>query len=56
VGCLRKLQDWSLAAIFQEYQQFTGTSLRIADQEFIEIFNSPVKYDPKHVPKNLLVD
>ncbi|KAJ1967740.1 tyrosine-protein phosphatase siw14, partial [Dimargaris verticillata] len=33
VGCLRKLQNWSMAAIFDEYQRFSGTKVRIADQQ-----------------------
>ncbi|KAJ1904001.1 tyrosine-protein phosphatase siw14, partial [Tieghemiomyces parasiticus] len=33
VGCLRKLQGWSLAAIFDEYQRFSGSKLGIADQQ-----------------------
>nr|KAJ3422082.1 hypothetical protein HK105_001255 [Polyrhizophydium stewartii] len=33
VGCLRKLQRWSLAAIFDEYRRFSGSKMHIADQE-----------------------
>ena len=40
VGCLRKIQQWSNASIFDEYRRFAGvgSKLRIADQEFIELF------------------
>ncbi|KAL2919628.1 tyrosine-protein phosphatase siw14 [Polyrhizophydium stewartii] len=41
VGCLRKLQRWSLAAIFDEYRRFSGSKMHIADQEFIEVFDAP---------------
>ncbi|KAH6573347.1 hypothetical protein BASA50_005537 [Batrachochytrium salamandrivorans] len=40
VGCLRKLQKWSMASIFDEYRRFAGNKMHIADQEFIEIFDS----------------
>ncbi|KAI9341694.1 tyrosine phosphatase family-domain-containing protein [Obelidium mucronatum] len=54
VGCLRKLQKWSLASIFDEYQRFSGSKIYIADQEFIEIFSAPVNFDIHYVPKWLL--
>ncbi|KAJ3067067.1 hypothetical protein HDU98_009707 [Podochytrium sp. JEL0797] len=54
IGCLRKLQNWSLASIFDEYQRFSGSKIYIADQEFIEIFCAPVLYDPKWAPKWIL--
>ena len=38
IGCLRKLQKWSLASIFDEYRRFSGSTLRIADQE-VFLFN-----------------
>jgi tyrosine-protein phosphatase SIW14 len=44
MGIIRKLQNWSTTAIFDEYRRFSGTKARIADQEFIEIFNGPVRY------------
>ncbi|KAJ2488370.1 tyrosine-protein phosphatase siw14 [Coemansia sp. RSA 2050] len=42
VGCIRKLQGWAMTAIFDEYQRFSGTKIRISDQEFIEVFKAPV--------------
>jgi tyrosine-protein phosphatase SIW14 len=33
VGCLRKLERWSLTSIFDEYRRFAGNNVRIADQE-----------------------
>ncbi|KAK9727876.1 tyrosine-protein phosphatase siw14 [Basidiobolus ranarum] len=50
VGCLRKLQNWSMTSIFDEYCRFAGTKIRIADQEFIEMFSQPVKYNPSYRP------
>ncbi|KAI9226029.1 MAG: protein-tyrosine phosphatase [Piptocephalis tieghemiana] len=39
VGCLRKVQQWSLVSIFDEYKRFTGPKVREADLEFIETFD-----------------
>ncbi|KAI8908224.1 protein-tyrosine phosphatase [Powellomyces hirtus] len=50
IGCLRKLQNWSMTSIFDEYRRFAGPKIRIADQEFIEVYSEPVHYDPKHAP------
>jgi tyrosine-protein phosphatase SIW14 len=36
VGCLRKLQRWSLVSIFDEYRRFAGNKARVVDQQFIE--------------------
>ena len=36
VGCLRKVQRWSLVAIFDEYRLHAGRKARIVDQQFIE--------------------
>ena len=37
VGCLRKIQQWTLASIFDEYRRFISSTLRIADQEVIRL-------------------
>ncbi|KAJ9059581.1 tyrosine-protein phosphatase siw14 [Entomophthora muscae] len=50
IGCLRKLQRWSLTSIFDEYSRFAGTNFRIADQESIEIFQEVVPYNTLHKP------
>jgi tyrosine-protein phosphatase SIW14 len=38
VGCLRKVQQWSLTSIFDEYRRFAGSKVRMLDQQFIELF------------------
>ena len=51
VGCLRKLQSWSMASLFDEFRRFCGSNkMQIADQEFIEVFDSEVQYDLKYAP------
>ncbi|KAJ0079600.1 hypothetical protein Patl1_24061 [Pistacia atlantica] len=39
VGCLRKLQNWVLSSVFEEYQHFAGRKSRTTDLKFIETFN-----------------
>ncbi|KAI5069692.1 hypothetical protein GOP47_0015993 [Adiantum capillus-veneris] len=39
MGCLRKVQNFSLTSIFDEYQRFAGTKARVSDQQFIELFD-----------------
>eukprot|EP01137_Pigoraptor_chileana_P014587 Opistho-2@69394 len=39
VGCLRKVQRWSMTSVFDEYHRFAGTKGRILDQQFIELFD-----------------
>lgn len=52
VGCLRKVQRWSLTSIFDEYRRFAGNKVRILDQQFIELFQtSLVRYNVKHKPQ-----
>ncbi|XP_068666231.1 inositol diphosphatase DSP3-like [Aristolochia californica] len=39
VGCLRKLQNWCLTSVFEEYHHFAVAKARIADLRFIELFD-----------------
>ncbi|XP_019091898.1 PREDICTED: probable tyrosine-protein phosphatase At1g05000 isoform X2 [Camelina sativa] len=39
VGCLRKLQQWCLTSIFDEYQRFAAAKARVSDQRFMETFD-----------------
>ncbi|CAJ2645515.1 tyrosine-protein phosphatase DSP3 [Trifolium pratense] len=39
VGCFRKLQNWCLSSVFEEYQRFAGVKSRTADLTFIEMFD-----------------
>ncbi|TKY52037.1 tyrosine-protein phosphatase [Spatholobus suberectus] len=39
VGCLRKLQNWCLSSVFEEYKRFAGAKSRTTDLRFIETFN-----------------
>ncbi|KAF9974474.1 hypothetical protein BGZ73_002098 [Actinomortierella ambigua] len=49
IGCLRKIQNWSMTSIFDEYRRFAGSKV-LADQEFIEVFSAKVQYDVNFKP------
>ncbi|KAK4770735.1 hypothetical protein SAY87_031267 [Trapa incisa] len=38
VGCFRKLQNWCLSSVFEEYHCFAGVKSRVTDLKFIESF------------------
>jgi tyrosine-protein phosphatase SIW14 len=47
VGCLRRLQGWSLTAIFDEYSRFAGAAATSLDLQFIELWCDEVAHlDP----------
>ncbi|KAG8094219.1 hypothetical protein GUJ93_ZPchr0012g18926 [Zizania palustris] len=50
VGCLRKLQNWCLSSVFDEYQRFAAAKARSTDQRFMELFDiSSLKHlTPSH--------
>ncbi|KAH6567026.1 hypothetical protein BASA50_009143 [Batrachochytrium salamandrivorans] len=51
VGCLRKIQHWSMTSIFDEYRRFSHPKSRSMDQQFIELFdNFNVLVDVAHLP------
>lgn len=43
VGCLRKLQNWCMSAVVEEYKHFAGTKWRETDLKFLE------KYDVSRI-------
>ena len=40
VGCLRKMQHWSLASVFEEYRRFAGQRLHQQHEQFVELFDT----------------
>ncbi|KDN44519.1 hypothetical protein K437DRAFT_257039 [Tilletiaria anomala UBC 951] len=53
VGCLRKLQTWSLTAAFDEYRRFSFPKSRSMDQEFMELYREHSVWeqvDPRWLP------
>ncbi|CAH9091151.1 unnamed protein product [Cuscuta epithymum] len=41
VGCLRKLQNWCLSSVLEEYKHFAGAKWRESDLRFIEEYDAP---------------
>ncbi|XP_010549871.1 PREDICTED: probable tyrosine-protein phosphatase At1g05000 [Tarenaya hassleriana] len=39
VGCLRKVQNWCISSVFEEYQKFAGLKSRKTDLRFIQNFD-----------------
>jgi hypothetical protein len=39
-----------LCALIRPIRRFAGSKVRILDQQFIELFNLDIPYDPKHKP------
>lgn len=40
IGCLRKLQRWSLTSIFDEYKRYADGRGRLSNEQFIELFDT----------------
>ncbi|EQC35196.1 hypothetical protein SDRG_07425 [Saprolegnia diclina VS20] len=51
IGCLRKIQHWSLTSIIDEYCRFAGPRMRLLDQQFIEFFSPVIEYDETYAPR-----
>ena len=54
IACLRKLQRWSLASIFEEYRRFAGSKRRLPNEQFIELFDIDLVHVPSQAPSFLL--
>ncbi|KAE9451199.1 hypothetical protein C3L33_16914, partial [Rhododendron williamsianum] len=39
VGCLRKLQNWRLCSVSEEYRHFAGSKWRATDLRFLETYD-----------------
>jgi tyrosine-protein phosphatase SIW14 len=43
VGCLRKLQNWGLVSVFEEYRCFAGAKAQQIDEQYIELFEPVIR-------------
>lgn len=51
IGCLRKLQRWSLASVFEEYRRHAERDkVRISTELFIELFDTDLVRIPQSCP------
>ena len=39
MGCLRKLQNWCLSSVVEEYQSYAGSKSRLNDMKFLEAYD-----------------
>lgn len=51
VGCLRKLQNWNLTSILEEYRRYAGSKVRVLSEQFIELFDIDLVRIPQSHPK-----
>eukprot|EP01080_Neovahlkampfia_damariscottae_P009994 gene9994-2313_t len=61
IGCLRKLQKWTLNSIISEYSLFAGEMTknyigRLSNVDFIEFFDTDLVNLPKNMPEFFLVN
>lgn len=50
VGCLRRLQNWSLTSILDEYRTYAGSKARLVHQQYIESFDVDLVTFPAQLP------
>jgi protein tyrosine/serine phosphatase len=50
VGCLRKLQGWSITSLIMEYRLFAGSKARFGHEQFMELFDLDLIAISRHVP------
>ncbi len=43
IACLRKLQRWNLTAIMEEYRRYTGSKVRLLNEQ-VQIFFCYLQY------------
>lgn len=56
VGCLRRLLNWNLASIVNEYRAFAGSlHPRVMNEQFIELFDTDLVTLPARLPHWFLI-
>lgn len=50
VGCLRKLQNWNLNSVVNEYRAFAGRKTRYVHEQVIELFDTDLVVVPDNPP------
>lgn len=55
VGCLRKLQRWNLASIFDEYRRYAGSKVRMLNLQFVELFDTDLVSVPHEAARRLRI-
>eukprot|EP01006_Ploeotia_vitrea_P026767 TRINITY_DN59717_c0_g1_i1.p1 TRINITY_DN59717_c0_g1~~TRINITY_DN59717_c0_g1_i1.p1 ORF type:complete len:194 (+),score=78.81 TRINITY_DN59717_c0_g1_i1:41-622(+) len=55
VGCLRKLQRWNLASIFDEYRRYAAGKVKGMNEQFVELFDTDLVRVSGDVPEHIAV-
>lgn len=50
VGCLRRLQNWNLNSVVNEYRAFAGRKTRYVHEQMIELFDTDLVVVPEDPP------
>mmetsp|Transcript_7436 Transcript_7436/g.12582 ORF Transcript_7436/g.12582 Transcript_7436/m.12582 type:complete len:225 (-) Transcript_7436:71-745(-) len=50
VGCLRRIQQWNLVSIFDEYRSYAAPSPRLFCEQFIEMWDTDLLQLPRKLP------
>uniref|UniRef100_A0A7S3EJ11 Tyrosine-protein phosphatase domain-containing protein n=1 Tax=Rhodosorus marinus TaxID=101924 RepID=A0A7S3EJ11_9RHOD len=50
IGCLRRLQDWNLNSIVNEYRSFAWSKTRYSNEQFFELFDIDLIKFPENMP------
>ncbi|BAM81328.1 hypothetical protein, conserved [Cyanidioschyzon merolae strain 10D] len=50
IGCLRKLQQWNLTSVLEEYRRYVGGKVRLLNEQFIELFDVDLVRIPENPP------
>jgi tyrosine-protein phosphatase OCA1 len=48
VGCLRRLQNWNMNSVINEYRSFAGRKTRYTHEQMIEMFDTDLVVIPKN--------
>lgn len=50
IGCLRRLQNWNLNSVVNEYRSFAASKTRYVNEQFIELFDIDLVTIPERPP------
>lgn len=51
VGCLRRLQQWNLTSVVDEYRRYAGSRAKYVTEQFIELFDLDLVSLPPRLPE-----
>lgn len=51
IGCLRRLQNWNLNSVVNEYRSFAAAKTRYVNEQFIELFDIDLVTVPHDPPQ-----